>query len=246
MGNFYTNFVVARSAPMPTSVKNSAFMNRIVLLTQILAMLCILSGCSKEQTAEGPIKPIRSDEEHNRRYNEAVKLISPYMKLQGASPKPADTEAAQRELRRGIRLLEAVTAYAPDNWSAHWITGKAFQALNEQQSACNAFKRAYEIQDQNADVAREYMHACLELGRTEEALVAAEKAVSVRPKDAGLHANLALACLLAGKNSDALKSIEEALRLNAADTISQNVKKVIQEVIDGKRPQPKKLSEIED
>ena len=124
-------------------------------------------------------------------------------------------------------------------------TAKAFQALREPQPACDAFKRAFEIQGSNPDVAREYMFACLELGRAEEGVLAADRAVSLSPSDAGLHANLALAYLLAGRHSAARTSIGEALRLDPSDKISQNVRKVIQEVIDGKRPQPKKIGDID-
>jgi tetratricopeptide (TPR) repeat protein len=89
------------------------------------------------------------------------------------------------------------------------------------------------------------MFTCLELGRAEEGVMAAERAIALNPSDAGLYANEALAYLIAGRNADALKSVEESLRLDPKDEISQSVKRMIEEVMSGKRPQPKKMSDID-
>ena len=124
------------------------------------------------------------------------------------------------------------------------MQGKGFQALGETAAACDAFGRAFSIQQNNPDVAREYMLECLSLGRNLEGLRAAKMAVSLRPTDAGLHANLALAYLVSGNAPSALQVVNEALQLDPSDTITQNIKKVTQQVIDGRRAMPTKMSDL--
>ena len=201
-------------------------------------------GRSSDATAEAPVPQIRSDSDHNLVYRQGTDLVQPYMWIHALPEKSVQTPDAQRNLRRGISLLRAVTRYAPDNWNAYWIMGKAFQTLGERQLSYEAFKRAFEIRRGNADVAREYMFACLDLGIAVEGIAAAQHAVSLKESDPGLHANLALAYLIAGQHADADKCIDESLRLNPSDTISRNVKVAIREVIEGKRRQPKNMGDL--
>src|SRR4051794_30100545 len=119
--------------------------------------------------------------------------------------------------------------------------GKGYQALGESEKACDAFGHSFALQKQNADVAREYMFECLDLGRVQEGVAAAEHAVALEPKEPGLLANLALAYLIAGNNGEAIEKAEEALALDPSDKVTQSVVRVIREVASGKRPQPKKL-----
>ena len=141
-------------------------------------------------------------------------------------------------------MLDAVTAYAPANWSAHWIKGKAYQAMGDSKAACAAFKNASDLQDKNPDVAREYMFECLQLGDGAEGLRAAQRALALHPADAGLHANLALALIIAAKPQRALIAVDEALGIDPQDRISQNVRKAVLKIIDGSKPQPRTLSEL--
>jgi Tfp pilus assembly protein PilF len=148
------------------------------------------------------------------------------MRLHGRPDARIDA-AARRDLERGVSRLRAVTAYAPGNWSAHWMIGKAYQALGDAPAAYDAFRTACDIQPGHADVAREFTVACLETGRADEAVRAAERAVSLTPSDAGLHANLALAYLTARRPADATRAVDEALRLDPSDAITQHVKTMI-------------------
>jgi hypothetical protein len=100
-------------------------------MSGFFAMLSNFFGCSKHSTPDAPIPVIRSTEEHNRLYKQGTDLISPYMRLHGVPEKSSQTPAAQQDIRRGIALLQAVTSYAPSNWNAYWIVGKAYQALGE-------------------------------------------------------------------------------------------------------------------
>ena len=158
-----------------------------IIFMSIFSTIASLVGCSPAQTATTKIEPVINSEEHNKYFVEDSGLIKPYMQLNGVQSKPASSSQAKTEITRGIALLDAVVAYNTNNWSAWWdIMGKGYQALRESDKACDAFGKSYAIQRQNADVAREYMLECLNLGRNIEAVSVAEYAVSLSPKDAGL------------------------------------------------------------
>ncbi len=216
---------------------------QLSMIARLLALMSSLLGCSKPVDS-APLPTISNDDEHNRFYQEGCDLINPYLILHGVEQKRIDG-AAKTKIARGIALLGVVTTYSPSNWSAHWICGKGYQALGDSPAACDAFKFAFDIQTKNPDVAREYMFECLNLGRGSEGLRAAKVAVDLNPSDAGLHANLALAYLVSGDAPSALNAVDEALRIDPSDSISKNVRKVTQQIIDGKRPLPRKLGELD-
>ena len=164
------------------------------------------------------------------------------MHLHGRNP--TINGGAKRQIVEGIRDLDAVTDYNPRNWAAYWYKGKGFQVMGDQSAANSSFKDSFAIQKENPDVAREYAASCLELGLGQEAVTAAEHALALQPANAGLHANLALALLISGRNLEARESIGKALEMDPADQISVSVKKIIDEVISGKRAQPQKLSDV--
>jgi tetratricopeptide (TPR) repeat protein len=219
-------------------------MRTLLMFGRVLALALALVGCSRQQPRSESIPVIRNDEEHNRYCKEASDLVMPYCRLTDGREKPSNTPKVQTDLQRGIALYKAVVTYAPSNWSAYWFMGKAYQALREPTAACEAFGTAYSIQKENVDIAREFMFECLEIGRTSEGVAAAEHAVSLKPRDAGLLANLALAYTIAGRTSEALSKVEESLSIDPTDKITVNLKRVIREIIEGKRPQPKKLSDL--
>jgi Flp pilus assembly protein TadD len=167
------------------------------------------------------------------------------MQLVGSAARPADSDADRRTIERGIELLRQAIAIVPTNWSAWWIIGKGYQAVGNRPSACDAFGKAYALHKENADVAREYMYECLQIGKPDKAIVAARHVVRVKPDDAGLHSNLALALLLAARLPEAAAAIDEALRLAPQDEISGNLRRLITAVQTGRAAQPKSLAELE-
>ena len=201
------------------------------------ALFVFLTGCSKS------VPVISTQDQQDAAYREGCGLIEPYMRLQGKKFQQVD-EAAKLKIERGIALLGAVVQHAPDNWPAYWIQGKGYQAMGDAPAACDAFKKSFDLQPANPDVAREYMFECLMLGRGPEGLRAAKQAVDLHPTDPGLQANLALAYLVSGNASAAKSTVDEALRLDPTDPISQRLKNATQLIIDGTHPLPKKLSDL--
>lgn len=220
-------------------------MRRYLLITRLAALLSIvvLGGCAREGS-KGPEAEVYAAEDHDRIYREGCDLISPYMQLHGVVARNEQTEQARDDLIRGISLLQEVIKIKPDNWAAYWVMGKAYQALNQSENACDAFGRSFAIQKDNPDVAREYMFECLNLGRTAEAIDAARHGVELSPDDAGLVANLALAYLVGGQIDEAVTAVDKSLKIAPDDKITLDLRTIIHEVRDGKRPQPKSLREL--
>jgi tetratricopeptide (TPR) repeat protein len=211
-------------------------------MKKFVALLGALLGLGGVARSADPIS-IHDVNDYSRVYKTACDIIEPYMRLHDRPVKKV-TSGVAVQLNEAIQMLDAVTAYNPKNWNAFWIKGKAYQAMEDRHAACAAFKEAFDLQDKNPDVAREYMYECLKLGDGAEGLRAAQRAVDLNPSDAGLHANLALALVIAAKPRDALKAIDEALQMAPGDRISQNVRKVILKIIDGTKPLPRTLSEL--
>lgn len=204
-----------------------------------------VSGCEMrvivdDSAVESSLKTL----EHNQLYQEGSELISPYMKLVNQTSLPGDAPTARDELEHGIDLLTQAVSINPANWAAYWIIGKAHQALGDSENACESFGKAYGLQKENADVAREYMFECLNLGRAAKGIAAARHAVQLKPDDAGLTANLALALLIGGKLDEAADVITNSLSIAPEDEISHNVKEMIADVQSGCRPQPNKMADL--
>lgn len=182
-------------------------------------------------------------EEHDRLFKEGSALIQPYIKLRGRPGLTRDKKS-EDDINRGIKLLGKLTEVNPQNWSALWFIGKAYQVLGNSEKACSAFEKSFLIQKQNPDVAREYSFECLRLGRVQESVNAAEHAYNLDPKNAGLISNLALSYVMAGRNADALNLTEKAIAIAPTDKIAKNLNKLIQEIMSGVRKQPESLKDL--
>ncbi|MFI4848887.1 MAG: tetratricopeptide repeat protein [Gimesia chilikensis] len=205
-----------------------------------------LTGCDIQVIMDvSGVGETPASQEHDRLYRAGLDLINPYMQIVGRETQPADTETAQEELKRGIELLKWVLDINPGNGSAWWIIGKAEQALDNTEVACDAFGHAYRLKSENADTAREYMYECLKLGRAAQAIAAARHARELKPDDMGLVANLALALLIGGELEEAAEVIEIAVNGAPDDPINVNLQQRIAEVCAGVVPQPRKLADMD-
>jgi tetratricopeptide (TPR) repeat protein len=211
----------------------------------VMGLVSALFGCTGDARVNAPTpgtSVITDDVEHNESYNRGAQLITPHMKLHGRDPNL--TDAARDEVSRGIRDLDAVTAYNPQNWAAFWLKGKGYQVLGDHQAAHGEFRASFNIQKDNADVAREYASTCLELGLGGEAVRVAKHAIGLRPDDAGLYSNLALALLIDEQNIEAKNTIQKSMEMAPEDEVSQAVQQIVNDVIQGKRPQPKGMADL--
>ena len=186
---------------------------------------------------------VTNDVQHDEIYQRGTQLINPHMQLLDRDPQITKTVRAQ--ISEGIRDLDAVTDFNPGNWAAFWIKGKGYQVIGAHEAANREFKASFDLQEQNPDVAREYASSCLELGCGGEAVRIAQYAIELAPNDAGLYANLALAFLIDGNNTGAKTAVEKALTMAPEDMISQAVCDIVDDIIAGRRPQPKTMKDID-
>jgi Flp pilus assembly protein TadD len=190
-------------------------------------------------------EPSDPDALHEFLYRQAADLVRPYLVLHGVPPKSGKSATARADLTRAIVLFERVLAIREKNWAAAWLAGKAAQSLGDHERAYGFFRRSFDVQKENPDVARELMITCLETKRAKEAVAVAEHAVRLTDADAGLKANLALARLCAGDLAGAGEAIDAALRQDPRDDISLALKKVIGQVKRGERKPPATPSDLE-
>ncbi|WP_417389289.1 tetratricopeptide repeat protein [Gimesia sp.] len=205
-----------------------------------------LSGCDMKVVIDmTEFGTNAASREHDRLYREGLELINPYIFITGRDHQPADTEAARDDLARGKEFFRQALEIDPGNGAAWWIIGKAEQVLEDAEAACKAFRNAYQLIQDNPDVAREYMFECLKLGRTKQAIAAARHARTLRPEDMGLAANLALALLIGGELEEAAEVIEVAVAGAPDDPINVHLRQRIAEVRAGKQPQPHNLADMD-
>jgi tetratricopeptide (TPR) repeat protein len=175
-------------------------------------------------------------------YKTGTELIMPYIEYsdQPFMPYKRDKDI----LKKGIVFLDAVTQINPENDSAFWVKGKAYQAMKMDKEAYEEFNTSFNLNKTNPDIARELCRECLELGLAEEAVSVSKFASSLDPDDAGLMGNVALSYLIKGDLPAAKKIAKKALNLDPEDVINRNLLHYIDDINSGKRKLPKKLSEI--
>ena len=178
--------------------------------------------------------------EHNRLWEEATALLNPHTHL-ADRPDSEPSPDKFHDLQEGISLLARILERDPTHWPSLFFQGKAFQALGQRRLAYESFKRAYSLQPDNVDIARELCLECSALGFLDENASVASHAVSIKPEDAGLHSNLALALLLVGDDDRASAEADAGVRLAPDDPVCHNVRQLVEDVRTGKKARPARL-----
>jgi len=182
---------------------------------------------------------VLTQENHNPYYLKGTKLINPYIVL--SNKLPVIDKTAEKNIIEGVRYLDAVTQINPNNFAAYWFKGKGYQALKQHDSAYKQFDKSFAINKEDPNVARELMLECLSLGKGKEAVEISLHTLTVDGTDAGLLANLALAYIINDNLDLAESTIEKAILANPSDKINLNVKRMLEEVIAGKRTRSEKF-----
>lgn len=187
-----------------------------------------------------PLDKVRHDELYQR----AAALIDGLLILHSKEPAPLERPQHQR-LEQAIPLFEEVVRLNPHNWAAMWLLGKVYQRLVNYEQSLNWFARAHRVNPEQVDVAREASIAAMEVGRPAEAIPFCECAIENNPNDPGLRANFALALLFSERPLEARHVAAEALQRDPADAITAQIVRFITEVLDGKRPCPHHLRDLQ-
>ena len=174
-------------------------------------------------------------------YKAAAKVIASHM-INPGQPKIADE--IEEKVRQAVADLQKVVQEFPEAWEPHFFIGKGKQSYGEMEGAYEAMRRAYELEKETESVPRELAGLFLELGRSEEAVQIGQKAAALKPDSHETLGNLACALLISGRLVEAATTIQAALKLKATDRTNLHLKRILEEVETGKRPQPRKLSDL--
>src|SRR5688572_29333350 len=102
-------------------------------------------SCVKSQSADLVIK----DENQKIYFEEGSKLIFPHIEISDRKEKPSPNK--EKDIKEGIRYLDAVTEINPNNFAAFWLKGKAYQALKDSENAYVQFKESFKLNKENPD-----------------------------------------------------------------------------------------------
>jgi tetratricopeptide (TPR) repeat protein len=177
-------------------------------------------------------------------FTRATEMVDDLLMFADRRWTPLDEQGTGR-LRESAKLLTAATERDPKAFANWWALGKVHQRLGEHAVACDAFARALDAEPDHIGGCREYVAACLEVGRAAEALPVAERICAKSPGDAGLRANLAIVQLFAGRTDEATKTVDAALRMDPQDRVTTALASVIAAVREGRRKLPRTLAELE-
>lgn len=227
-----------------TYIPNEEASERVEFLRHENGVDVFLDKQTGEEVYMGRLKDDEGMTNVEQFFNRGVELIKPYIFLVDVPSENPNTEQGQKNISQGIEYLQVVTKLQSNHWPAYWQTGKAFQAICNNEQAYENFKKAYEIKPDEVDICRELMMACLEMGRTDEGVSVAWAAVQLEPNNAGLWANMSLALLLNAQLTKAKQAAEKALEIDPSDQITQNLLMAISQVQSGKWPQPRKMSDL--
>jgi hypothetical protein len=170
----------------------------------------------------------------------ASKVIQKYFVSAG---QPSLTDGQAEQVSEAAEMLKKVLAEVPDWWNAQWFYGKSQLALGNYEGAYRAFNHAYQLEKSVELIPRELACVCLELRRFDESVAVAEAAVALDPSDVELLGNLSLSYLLAGRLEHARKAVDTALKIDPEDSINQIISRILSEIAEGRREQPKSLAD---
>ena len=171
----------------------------------------------------------------------AFQMVWQFRRELGAPVKSGD-EASK--LSQPIEELQSLIAKYPDAAKPSLALGMAWYAVGKTDAARHHLDRAAQLDPTNTMILKELGGVCLDQGDFAGAVDVATRAVAVQPDNAELLGNLAVSQLLAGENTRAKQTISYALSNDPSDSINCNIRSMIDEVICGRRAQPKSLLEL--
>lgn len=172
---------------------------------------------------------------------DASKVIQKYFVAAG---EPTLTDGPAEQVSEAAEMLKKVLAEVPDWWNAQWFYGKSQLALGNYEAAYQALNYAYQLEKSVEAIPRELAGVCLELKRFDESVAVAEAALALDPSNAELLGNLSVSYLLAGRFKHARKAVDAAMKIDPEDSINQIISRILSEIAEGRREQPKSLADF--
>ena len=201
-----------------------------------------LEALLNHQDTPPPLRARAAERLSNLLFEQAIRLIEPWMARPGEASGSPGREGAAR-LRLGVANAERVIENRPDHAPSWWLLGKAHQALGEHEEALPAFQQAATLSPEQPDMLREVTLCHLATGDADRASRAARDALLLNAEDAGLHVNLALSHLIRGDVDAAAAAGSEAALLEPSEPSIRALIDLINEVRRGERPVPRRWPE---
>ncbi|MEM6260820.1 MAG: tetratricopeptide repeat protein [Planctomycetota bacterium] len=176
-------------------------------------------------------------------YERASKIITANMRTAGEPP--LQSEALQ-QVTVAVNEMSHVCGHPHATWQAWWLLGKGQIAIAQYEKAYQSFSNAYAKEQNHTAIPREWGGVCLELKRFDEAVEINRLAVAIEPDNNELVANLAISMLFAGQLDLADRTIEAAMKLAPQDPVNKNIRGLITETQEGRRPQPRSFQDLSD
>lgn len=174
-------------------------------------------------------------------YETASKTIGEHMRTAGVPPLNGQPF---ENVQKAVHDMSLVCEHPSATWQAWWLLGKGQLAIGQNEDAYQSFQHAHRMEPNTTAIPREWGGVCMELKRFDEAVDVAQRAVSVEPDNAELIANLAIAMLFAARLEHADRTIDAAIKLSPTDPINQNIRRMITETQEGRRPQPQSFADL--
>ena len=137
-----------------------------------------------------------------------------------------------------LRDFNKCLRWKPNHWPSMFLKGKIYQRLGDFNKALNLFEQAYSIEKFNTDILREAALTCIHIDNPEKAIFYDTEALKLKPDDYALLGNFAMHLLLNFKDQESLETIEKALLVNPGNKINEDIKMVVENVINGKMKRP--------
>jgi tetratricopeptide (TPR) repeat protein len=182
-------------------------------------------------------------ERHNKLYDEACKLISGEINLDGREMQSPGWLARGR-LNKAKALFEKTIAINPTGWNAMVVIGKIEQRFGHREEALDWFLKAREFAPGIVGLAKEASLTASQLGKQEMAARIADEAIELSPADAALRVNSGLAHLLAGHLKIAEERFADAARLEPEREVNRKLQTYAAKVLAGEIPQPTTEADI--
>lgn len=183
----------------------------------------------------------RKTETPDEVFSRALETVWQHRREPGTPAKSVDDVSA---LERAIADLQSLVAQYPKVANPSLALGMAWFAIGKANAARRQLDRAAELDPTNTIILKELGGVCLDQGDFVAASQAGAKAVAIKPDDPELLGNLAVSQLLGGNGSKAKQTISHALMLDPNDPINDNIRVMIDDVLQGRREEPKTLMEL--
>lgn len=179
----------------------------------------------------------------NALFGEACELQKNHIILDGA-PRGKPGFFGRGKLKESIKLFEKALTIHPGSWQSMYFIGKAFQAMEEMESALSWFVKAAKIEPEEPSVAKEAGLCAAQLGRHAVAIRLMKDAASAHPDDAALQCNIGLSYLMSQHVDEARASFSQAVKADPGNEMNQKLLKLVESVAVNKIQCPRSEKEI--